>query len=255
MKKLLKYDFFFLLKTHKVTVFVAVFVLFSILSPLTAKYIGEILEALTGGTDIVIDFGTPTVYTAYEQYISDLYETIFFVVLFVSVSIFIRDKSRGLATLIFSKPVNRTKYVLSKYISFMVMIIVSTVVGYLIFTYYTYFLFDEVFFAKGLGMIALYVLYLAFISSIAMFFAIITKHYLSAISLTFGVYILISILTIFGDIAVFEVLPGMLINSIVGILYDLNDTTVFVWNIVVTSLSTAGFIGLSIWKIQKLDIN
>lgn len=255
MKKLLKYDFFFLLKTHKVTVFVAVFVLFSILSPLTAKYIGEILEALTGGTDIVIDFGTPTVYTAYEQYISDLYETIFFVVLFVSVSIFIRDKSRGLATLIFSKPVNRTKYVLSKYISFMVMIIVSTVVGYLIFTYYTYFLFDEVFFAKGLGMIALYVLYLAFISSIAMFFAIITKHYLPAISLTFGVYILISILTIFGDIAVFEVLPGMLINSIVGILYDLNDTTVFVWNIVVTSLSTAGFIGLSIWKIQKLDIN
>ncbi|QMS84850.1 ABC transporter permease [Candidatus Xianfuyuplasma coldseepsis] len=255
MKKLLKYDFFYLIKTHKLTVFAAVFVLFSILSPLTAKYIGEILEALTGGTDIQIDFGTPTVYTAYEQYISDLFETIFFVVLFVSVSIFIRDKSKGLAALIFSKPINRTKYVLSKYLAFMIMITISTFIGYLLFTYYTYFLFDEIFFAKGLAMMSLYLLYLAFISAIAMFFATITKNYLPAISLTFGVYILISIFTIFGDVPVFEVLPGMLVNSIVGVLYEVNETGVFVWNIIVTVLFTLGFLGLSVWKVQKLDIN
>lgn len=255
MKKLLKYDIFFLVKTHKLTVFAAVFILFSILSPLTAKYIGQLLEALMGGSEISISIGDPTVFTAYEQYISDLFDTIFFVILFVSVSIFIRDKTRGLVILTFSKPINRTEYVISKYLTFMGLIVISTFVGYLLFTYYTYFLFDEIFFTKGLAMIGLYILFMAFISSIALFFATVTKSYLPAIASTFGVYILFSILTLFGEVPVFEVLPGMLINTIVGVLYEVNETSIMVWNIITTMLFTVGFVGLSIWKVQKQDIN
>ena len=93
MKKLLKYEFFYYRKTSKFIVFGAIFVLFSIISPLTAKYIQELISFLLNGEPLPIDIPDPTVYTAYEQYISDLYEIIFTVTLFVGVSIFIRDKT------------------------------------------------------------------------------------------------------------------------------------------------------------------
>jgi len=255
MKKLLKFEFNYLLKTQKFTVFAGIFILFSIISPLTAKYIQEILAFLLNGQDLGIPLPEPTVFTAYEQYISDLYETIFFIVLFVSVSIFIRDKSKGLLSLVFSKPISRTNYILSKYISFLVLLFVSTVFGYFLFTYYTYFLFDEVFFMKGLGMMALYFLYLACMSSVALFFSTISKSYLLAILPTFGVYILFSILTIFGEVPILEYFPGMIISNIAEIIRDVSTTSSIIWTVVVTTIITGGFLTGSVLKIKSIDVN
>lgn len=255
MKKLLKYELFYLRRTQKFTVFAGIFILFSILSPLTAKYLHEILAFLLNGQDLGLPLPDPTVYTGYEQYISDLYETIFFIVLFVSVSIFIRDKTKGLLLLVFSKPINRVEYILSKYISFLILLLFSIAVGYLLFTYYTYFLFGEVFFIKGLAMMGLYFLYLACISSVALFFSTVSKSYLLAILPTFGVYILFAILSIFGEVAVLEHFPGMIINNIVEVLYGVSTTSNIVWNIVVTVLISAGFIAGSIIKVRNSDVN
>ena len=255
MKKLLKYEFYYLRKTQKFTVFAGIFILFSIISPLTAKYLQEILAFVLNGQDLGIPLPDPTVYTAYEQYISDLYETIFFIVLFVSVSIFIRDKTKGLLLLVFSKPVNRTAYILSKYVSFLSLLFVSTLIGYLLFTYYTYFLFDEVFFMKGLGMMALYFLYLAFISSVALFFSTVSKSYLLAILPTFGVYILFSILTLFGTAPILEYFPGMIIANIAEIIRDVSTTSSIIWTVVVTLIITSGFLMGSVIKIKSIDVN
>lgn len=253
MLKLFKYDLFYLRKTQKFIVFGGVFVLFSILSPLTAKYIGEILGFFLPGEDLGSLFPDATVWLAYEQYISDLYETIFFVVLFVSVSVFIRDKSKGLLPLVFSKPINRTYYIVSKYLSFLLLLASSILLGYLLFTYYTYFLFDEVFFWKGLAMMGMYFLYLALISSIALFFATIFKTYLLAVLSTFGVYIVLSILSLFGEYGIFQYLPGMLIQRIVGVLYEVNSTGDLVWTLITTTFITLLFLGFSILNIQKMD--
>lgn len=253
MRKLFKYDLVYLWKTQKFIVFGAVFVLFSILSPLTAKYIGEILGFFLPGEDLGSLFPDPTVLSAYEQYISDLYETIFFVVLFVSVSVFIRDKSKGLLVLIFSKPINRTQYLISKYLTFLLLLASSILVGYLIFTYYTYFIFDEVFFWKGLGMMGLYFLYLAMFASAALYFATILRTYLLAVLSTFGLFILLSILSIFGDYGIFQYLPGMLIQRIVGILYEVNTTGELVGTIAATVGITLLYLGGAIIKVQKMD--
>jgi ABC-2 type transport system permease protein len=253
MRKLFKYDLVYLRKTQKFIVFGGIFVLFSILSPLTAKYIGEILGFFLPGEDLGSLFPDPTVLSAYEQYISDLYETIFFVVLFVSVSVFIRDKSKGLLVLIFSKPINRTQYLVSKYLSFLLLLASSILLGYLLFTYYTYFLFDEIFFWKGLAMMGLYFLYLAMMSSVALYFATIFKTYLLAVLSTFGVYIFISILSLFGEYGIFQYLPGMVIQRIVGVLYEVNTTGELVGTILVTIGITLAFLGLGVFNIQKMD--
>jgi len=254
MKKLLKYEFFYYRKTSKFIVFGAIFVLFSIISPLTAKYIQELISFLLNGEPMPIDIPDPTVYTAYEQYISDLYEIIFTVTLFVGVSIFIRDKTKDLLPLIFSKPINRTKYVISKYISFLALIFVSLTLGYLSFSYYTYFLFEEVFFVKGIWMMLLYFLDIMFVSAVALFGATYFKTYIPAMLVTWGIYIISGLVTIAERVPVVKHFPGMIKSNIVNVLLDTTTTADIVWNIIVTLGLIGLLIGFTIKKIRNQDI-
>ena len=254
MKKLLKYDFFYLRKTSKFIVFGAIFILFSIVSPLTAKYIEEILSFLLNGQDLGLPLPDPTVFTSYEQYLSDLYEIVFIVTIFVAVSIFIRDKTKNLLPLIFSKPINRTKYILSKYITFAILLLCSIIVGYLVFSYYTYFLFDEVFFGIGLIIMFLYWVDLLFVTSIALFSATHFKSYLPAILITWGLYIVSSLFNLFGEVKVIKHFPSMIKTNMIHLLYDIHTTSDIIWNVVVTILFIGLFLGLSIRKIRSQDI-
>ncbi len=254
MKKLLKYELLYLRKTKKFTVFVGLFLFFSIISPLTAKYIKEILSFVLLGMDFDLPLPDPTVYTAYEQYSSDLFETIFYVILFMSVSIFIRDKTKGLLPLIFSKPINRTKYIISKFLAFQILIIVSISLGYIVFTYYTYFLFGEIFFFKGLLMMLFYYIYLFFITSIALLFSLIFKSYFTAILATFGIYITFAIFSALGEYGLFQYLPGMVTNNIVAILYERADTSQILGTIAVTLALSFLCFYVSFKKINTLEI-
>ena len=116
MIKLLKYDFIYLWRTYKFLIFPAVAVLFAFASPLTAKYINELLALLTTttGGDPLIVLPDPVIQDSYAQYLSNLYEIFLIVCIFVSVSVFMRDKNKGLLPLVLSKPINRTNYLLSK---------------------------------------------------------------------------------------------------------------------------------------------
>lgn len=255
MKKLLKYDFLYLRKTSKFIVFGAIFVLFSIISPLTARYMEEIIAFFVSGFEIP----DPTIYTPYLQYKSDLYEVVFTVTLFVSVSIFIRDKTKDLLPQIFSKPINRSYYILSKYISFLVLLLVCVVLGNIAFTYYTYFLFGEVFISKVLYISLFYFLDLMFICSIALFTSTYFKSYIPAMLVTWGMYIVSGLITVLGNlpedgIPIIKHFPGSIQSNMEHIIHNISNTGDIVWNIVITSLFIVLFVTLSITKIKKQDI-
>ncbi len=254
MKKLLKYDFYYLHKTSKFIVFGAIFVLFSIISPLTSKYIEDIFNFLLNGQEVQLLLPKPNVETAYAQYINDLYELVFTVTLFVAVSIFIRDKTKNLQPLIFSKPINRTKYLLSKYITFLIMLLISLTLGYMVFTYYTYFLFDEIFFIKGIYMMLLYFLDLMFASAIALFAAMHFRTYIPAMLTTWGLYIVIGMFAILDKVPVIKYFPGMIKANIGHVYLGITESGDIVWNIIVTLALTSILIGFSIKKIRNQDI-
>ena len=74
MKKLLKYDFYYLQKTSKFIVFPVLLVLLAIMSPLTAKYMNDFLALMLEGTGLEMSLGDPVVFDSYAQYIGNLYE-------------------------------------------------------------------------------------------------------------------------------------------------------------------------------------
>lgn len=211
MKTLMKSDFFFLHKTSKFIIFATLIFMFSILSPLTARYMNEILEALLSTSDeLVITFPDTSILDSYFQYIGDLNEIILWVILFVGVSIFIRDKSKGQMPLIMSKPINRTKYLVSKYTSFSILLFGLLSIGYLVFSYYTNALYHELLFIDGLVMMLYYFVYIEFLLAVALLMSILFDTYILAILFTFLVYIISNVLNMLSDLTFFSHLPGML---------------------------------------------
>jgi len=253
MFKLLKYDFYHLRKTSKFIIFPVVIILFAIISPLTARYMNEILDLALSDSGINIDLTDPVVLDSYIQYIGNLYETIIFVVLFIGVGFFINDKTKGLLPLILSKPVNKTKYLLSKFISLSILILVSLMLGYFVFSYYTFFVFDKV---DMLGMFLvsiLFFVYVIFILAISLFSAVFFNSYLVAVSTTFGIYIITSMLTIF-EVSIFKYLPGVISSNSVNILIGEEIILDVILNVGVTLLISFVFIYFAINRFKKQNI-
>ena len=255
MIKLLKYDFIYLWRTYKFLIFPAVAVLFAFVSPLTAKYINELLALLTSttGGDPLITLPDPTILDSYGQYVSNLYEIFLIVGIFVSVSIFMRDKNKGLLPLILSKPINRTKYLLSKFISLSILILVSLMLGYFVFSYYTFFVFDKV---DMLGMFLvsiLFFVYVIFILAISLFSAVFFNSYLVAVSTTFAIYIITSMLTIF-EVSIFKYLPGVISSNSVNILIGEEIILDVILNVGVTLLISFVFIYFAVNRFKKQNI-
>jgi ABC-type transport system involved in multi-copper enzyme maturation permease subunit len=85
----------------------------------------ELLDLALADSGINITLTDPVVLDSYLQYIGNLYETVLFVVLFVGVGFFIKDKTKGLLPLVLSKPISKTKYLISKFVSLNILILVS----------------------------------------------------------------------------------------------------------------------------------
>jgi len=190
---------------------------------------------------------------SYGQYISNLYEIFLIVGIFVSVSVFMRDKNKGLLPLILSKPINRTKYLLSKLTTLTVVILVSLIAGGIVFSYSTWVLFDSVDMALVLWMNVLFLVYVFFIFSVSMFFSQYTKNYATASILTFVVYIAFSIFGGF-EAGILDYLPGRLTARVTELMYEISDTPTLIWTIAVTILTSAVLFYFSIRKFNKYDL-
>jgi ABC-2 type transport system permease protein len=253
MKKLLKYDFYYLLKTSKFIIFPVVLILVAITSPLSAKYLNDLLKFALEGSGIVMAFGEPTVFDSYSQYFGNIYEIYLYVIIFIAVGMFVRDKTKGLLPLVLSKPISRTKYIISKFVSLGTLILVSLFIGYLVFGYYTFFLFDEV---DMLGLFygtLLYFVYIIYILSLSMFASTHSKSYILAVVITFGGMMLFGLLALF-NVGVFKFLPGLIITNIMELLTDSFVISDIIWNVVVTLIISAIFMTLSILRFKKQDI-
>jgi|LGVF01.2.fsa_nt_gb ABC-2 type transport system permease protein len=253
MRKLLKYDFYYLQKTSKFIIFPVLLVLLAIMSPLTARYLNEILAFTLEGTGIIIDLGSPTAFESYSQYIGNLYELYLYVILFVAVGMFINDKTKGLLPLIISKPISRTKYILSKFITLNILIFVSLFIGYFVFDYYTFFLFDEIDMLGMFYVTLLYFVYIIYVTSIALFSATHTKSYILAIVTTFGVMIFIGALKLW-QVGILKYIPGYILNNMIELLLGVAETKEIIFNVLLTLGISSVFIVLSVIKFRKQDI-
>lgn len=253
MKTLLKYDFLFLWKTKKFIIFPVIFGLFAMMSPLLAYYLPEIINMIPSTEGISIEMPPAIVLNAYVQYFADMNETVLFIVIFVSISVFTKEKTSGLLVQLFSKPVSKKGYILSKYFSFTTLLFSSLLVAIFCFSFYTYIIFDEM--AVGIFLVAniIQFIYFAFIISVSLFFSIISKSYLSALLQTFGVYVGLLFFSIFNVIP-FKYLPNALVGQSVNVMIDNVNKNVLFVSLVSTIIMTILLVVFSVKIIKNRDV-
>jgi ABC-2 type transport system permease protein len=106
------------LRTNRLLVVVAIFAILGIISPLSAKYTPELLKALgTSGGGVTITVSTPTVKDAITQFIKNVAGTGILVALLLPMGLVAREKERGTAAFVLTKPLSRMAFLTAKLFS------------------------------------------------------------------------------------------------------------------------------------------
>lgn len=207
-----------IVKTHKLFVIPVVFLFFGFLSPLTAKYLIEIIKALGGdqvGDQIFNMIPKPKYTDVYVQIFKNLSQIGIIVVLLSFAGTVVEEKVRGTAALVLTKCVSRTCFIVSKFIANLLLFTFGYILSAVTAICYAYLLFDRFYHPNlWLALITFWV-YGVLIIAITLFVSTISKSFAVSAVLSFGGYILISALSSIPRIGKYT--PGYLVNLSSGL--------------------------------------
>ena len=133
-----------LLRSRKLLIGLVVFIFFSLMSPLSAKYMPEVLKSFVSQQGIVFELPTPTAADSLVQFLKNLSQIGLFVMIFLVMGIVSAEKDQGTAAFLMVKPVPRSSFILAKYLILWIFIALLMTASFLVCAAYTYLLFGEV---------------------------------------------------------------------------------------------------------------
>jgi ABC-2 type transport system permease protein len=207
-------------RTHRLTVMVAVFLLFGLISPLTAKMLPELLKM--AGEGMVPQLPTPTSLDALDQYLKNLTQMGLLAIILTAMGTIARERERGTAAMTLCKPVSRAAFVVSKFVAHGLVLAAAMAVGALACYYYVAIIwtpYDAAAFLASNGLLGLYLLVVLGLTLLA---SALFKRQLAAGGVAMGIFILLSIVG--GVPRVGDYTPGMLLGWSRGLIAGTGDT-------------------------------
>ncbi|NJN53857.1 MAG: YhfC family intramembrane metalloprotease [Anaerolineae bacterium] len=104
-------------RTRRVLVVAAIFLVFGLTSPLLAKFTPQLLTSIEGAEQFAALIPEPTTADAVAQYIENITQFGFILVIVLGMGAVAGEKERGTAVMILSKPLPRWSFLLSKLIT------------------------------------------------------------------------------------------------------------------------------------------
>lgn len=134
-------------RTHRLLILAAVLVFFGILSPVSARYMTQILTfAFTGQQELeqFLDLvPTPVALDSVDQYIKNLTGMGLLVVILLVMGLVAQEKDRGTVVLVLARPVSRFSFLAAKFAAFIAWLVVCVVAAGAVAFLYTGLLFGE----------------------------------------------------------------------------------------------------------------
>jgi ABC-2 type transport system permease protein len=130
------------LRSNRLLVVGVVFLALGIISPVTAKYTPELLTLLgTSQSGVKITVPPPTVADAIAQYLKNVAGTGILVALLVPMGLVAREKERGTAALVLTKPLSRAAFLAAKLAALLVLLAMGVALAAAATYFYTAILF------------------------------------------------------------------------------------------------------------------
>ena len=131
-------------RTMRLYVVAIVFALFAIVSPLTAKYLPDIVRALAGSQPSLVGLiPTPTTADAVDQFLKNLTQFGALTAILLAMGTVATEKERGTAAFVLTKPVSRAAFLAAKLLAIAANLLVATAVAGILGYYYTAVLFES----------------------------------------------------------------------------------------------------------------
>lgn len=128
-------------RTKRIFIVCAVFILFGLMSPLLAKFTPELISSLEGAEMFADLIPVPTTADAIAQYIKNLTQFGFILVIVLGMGAVAAEKDKGTATMILSKPLTRWSFLMSKFLAQAAVYFLALMLGAVGAYYYTQVLF------------------------------------------------------------------------------------------------------------------
>ncbi len=189
-------------RSNRLLVVAVVFVILGIISPLTAKYTPELLKMLgTSQSGVQIIIPTPTVADSIAQYLKNVAGTGIFVALLVPMGMVAREKERGTAAFVLTKPISRQAFLAAKLVSLIVVLGVGVLLAAAAVYFYTAILFEPIAFGGFVACTVLVLLSLVVYAVLTFLGSTLANSQLPAVGIGLAAWVLISLIGIIPNAA------------------------------------------------------
>lgn len=184
-----------LVRSRKLLIGLAVFVFFSLVSPLTARYMPEIIGMVGNTQGITIQLQEPVYTDSLVQLVNNLGQIGLFVLIFLIMGIVVQEKEEGAAAFLLVKPISRTGYMMAKFTAIAIFVASLLTVAYAICGLYTGLLFGVYPWRVLLGVCATLLVYILSILSVTLLMSTVSKSQAAAGVLSLVVWVFLSLLS------------------------------------------------------------
>ncbi|SER58215.1 ABC-2 type transport system permease protein [Gracilibacillus ureilyticus] len=172
-----------------------VFILLCIMDPLSSYYLPQILEAVGGLPDgTVIEMPETLPEEALMMSLAQLSMIGVMIIAAITMGVIAGERKSGVAELVLVKPIPYLTYITAKWAAKLLLIFSSYLLGMLASWYYVNLLFGEISFLKFMGVFFFYFIWLAFVTTLSVFYNTTVKVPGLVISYTLLTLIVMSVL-------------------------------------------------------------
>ncbi|MEN2984421.1 MAG: ABC transporter permease subunit [Dictyoglomaceae bacterium] len=201
--KLMKKEWKEFIKTGKFYALLFSFLFFAVSSPAIAKFTPEIIKSIVESQQaqgLIIQLPPPTWKDSFLQYLKNLNQIIFLILVIVFIGSIAEEKNKGTAIMIISKGINRVIWVISKFIFQFLISFAFLLISYILCLYYTFFLFSNFPIENSLFSTLLYGIYLFFLLSLILLSSSLGNNTIQSAGIFFGIFILFNIFSLFPNL-------------------------------------------------------
>lgn len=185
-------------RNYKILIIGITFIFFGLLSPLSAYFMPQLLNMIGSEQGVLIEITTPTQSDSFLQFYKNISQIALFIMIFLFMGYVSNEKDSGSADFLLVKPINASGFIISKFISLLIIVFFAMLISIFCCGLYTYILFKTLTITDLIRMSSYLYLYLITILSIALLYSsLVYKQFIAGI-LTFLTWIIIQSLSSFS---------------------------------------------------------
>ena len=238
-------------RTHRLLIMTLVLLVSGMLSPLLAKYTPLLLSSVPGIPPAMASLiPESTILDSFTQFVKNVSQFGVLLVIILTMGVLAQEIERGTASMLLTKPVQRSAVILSKWLAGVLSILVGMILAALGFAFYTLVLFEPFSVANLAILTILITIFLIFFLTLALLASALARSQAIAAGIAFAGLVLVLIISAIPGVN--NYLPNKLLNWGLS-LFSFSPETA--WPALISSLVLiALFLTLAIFRFSREEI-